>query len=68
MAQSLALVRVTDDGESLRLDPQGLPVELQRRLLLHAFARFAAPEPRGADLGRAIAALTRGHTATLGGL
>ena len=68
MAQSLALVRVTDDGEALRVDPEGLPPELQRRLLLIAFARFEANEPRGSDLARALAALDLGRTVTLAGL
>jgi tRNA(Ile)-lysidine synthase len=62
------LVRVTDDADGLRLDAHGLPVELQRRLLLHVFARFHAPEPRGGELRRAIEALLRGEAATLCGL
>jgi tRNA(Ile)-lysidine synthase len=68
MASSLALVRVTDDGEALRVEPEGLPTELQRRLLLVAFARFEAPEPRGPELARAIEALAGGRTVTLSGL
>jgi tRNA(Ile)-lysidine synthase len=68
MSDSLALARVTDDADGLRVDARGLPLELQRRLLLHAFARFHAPEPRGPDLSRAIDALTRGDTVTLSGL
>ena len=57
MTDGLALARVTDDADALRIDAQGLPLELQRRLLLHAFVRFHAPEPRGAELTRALAAL-----------
>jgi len=68
MVQSLALGRVTDDTDALRVDPRGLPAELRRRLLLHAFARFGASEPRGADLTRAIGALERSGTVTLSGL
>jgi tRNA(Ile)-lysidine synthase len=68
MAESLALVRITDDREALRIDPAGLPPELQRRLLLFAFARFEAAEPRGADLSRALEALANGQTITLAGL
>jgi tRNA(Ile)-lysidine synthase len=68
VAESLALARVTDDAEALRIDAAGLPAELQRRLLLHAFARFHAPEPRGSDLSRAMATLQAGGTATLSGL
>ena len=68
MADSLALVRVIDDGEALRVEPEGLPAEIQRRLLLVAFARFEALEPRGAELSRALEALAQGRTVTLSGL
>lgn len=68
VAESLALARVTDDSEALRIDAAGLPPELQRRLLKIAFARFGAPEPRGAELTRALAALRESHTVTLSGL
>ena len=68
VAEGLALARVTDDAEGLQVDADGLPLELQRRLLLIAFARFHAAEPRGADLMRAIEALSRGNGATLSGL
>ena len=68
VAEGLALARVTDDAEGLQVDADGLPAELQRRLLLIAFARFHAAEPRGADLMRAIETLSRGDTATLSGL
>jgi len=68
VAEGLALARVTDDAEGLQVDADGLPLELQRRLLLIAFARFHAAEPRGADLMRAIEALSRGNSTTLSGL
>ena len=68
VVEGLALNRVTDDADALRVDADGLPVELQRRLLLHAFARCHAPEPRGVELTRALAALSRGETTTLSGL
>ena len=68
VAEGIALARVTDDAEGLQVDAVGLPAELQRRLLLIAFARFHAAEPRGADLMRAIEALSRGDSATLSGL
>lgn len=68
VAESLALARVTDDSDALRVDAAGLPPELQRRLLKIAFARFHAPEPRGAELTRAIAALGEGRIVTLSGL
>ena len=62
------LDRIRRDGDTLRLDPTDLPREFQRRLLLAAFATLAAPAPRGPDLARAIAALARGDTVTLGPL
>ena len=68
VAEGIALARVTDDAEGLQVDAVGLPAELQRRLLLIAFARFHAAEPRGADLMRAIEALSRGNSTTLSGL
>ncbi|HEY6663279.1 MAG TPA: tRNA lysidine(34) synthetase TilS [Sphingomicrobium sp.] len=68
LADSLAPVRVTDDAEALRIDPDGLPREILRRLLRIAFARFHAPEPRGGDLERAIDTLAKGGTTTLSGL
>ena len=66
--KSLAMVRVMDAGETLQIDPQGIPVEFQRRLLLVAFARFEAVEPRGIELSRALEALGNGRTVTLAGL
>jgi len=68
VVEGLALARVTDDAQALRIDVAGLPGELQRRLLLHAFARFHAPEPRGAELTRALDALSRGEMTTLAGM
>jgi tRNA(Ile)-lysidine synthase len=53
------------DGESL--DPQDLPPELLRRLVLRVFAGFDAA-PRGPDLARLLAALREGRAATLAGL
>ena len=54
--------------QRIAIDPAGLPRELQRRLLLVAFDRLAAPRPRGPDLDRALHALTAGKSATLSGL
>lgn len=68
VAEGLALARVTDDGESLQVDADGLPAELQRRLLMIAFARFHAAEPRGPEVMRAIEALSLGNSTTLSGL
>jgi tRNA(Ile)-lysidine synthase len=60
--------RIRRDGETLIIDPAGLPRELKRRLLLVAFAELAAPPPRGPDLMRAIEALEAGETVSLSGL
>jgi tRNA(Ile)-lysidine synthase len=68
VAEGLALARITDDSDGLQIDADGLPVELQRRLLLVVFARFHAPEPRGPNLVRALTALSEGRTVTLSGL
>jgi len=68
VAESLSHARVTDATDALQIDADGLPAELQRRLLLIAFARFHAAEPRGAELTRAIEILAHGGTTTLGGL
>jgi tRNA(Ile)-lysidine synthase len=68
VAEGLALARVTDDAEALRVDAHGLPSELRRRLLRIAFARFHAPEPRGAELSRELEALEDGRKVTLSGL
>lgn len=64
----LVATRLTQDRAGIAIDPAGLPRELQRRLLLTAFDRLAAPRPRGPDLDRALAALTTGKAATLSGL
>ncbi|GAO40925.1 tRNA(Ile)-lysidine synthetase [Sphingomonas changbaiensis NBRC 104936] len=53
------------DGASL--DPEGLPPELLRRILLRIFAAHGET-PRGPDLARLTAALHSGRTATLGPL
>ena len=60
--------RFTRCGNIVTLDPENLPRELQRRLVLVAFAALAAPPPRGPDLARALDALTSGATVTLAGL
>jgi tRNA(Ile)-lysidine synthase len=60
--------RLTHCGNIVTLDPENLPRELQRRLLLAAFSALDAPAPRGPDLARALNALTRGGTATLAGM
>lgn len=67
-AERLADERLTMRDGALSLDLAGLPRELVRRLLLRGFRMLGAPEPRGADLIRAIDALSRGEKATLSGL
>ncbi len=64
----LAASRVTRDGDALVVDPSELPRELQRRLLLAAFAELGAPRPRGPELARALDTLRKGRTTTLAGL
>ncbi|PWG02995.1 tRNA lysidine(34) synthetase TilS [Sphingosinicella humi] len=60
--------RAVRDGDTLTLDPSGLPPELARRLLARALAAFGAAPPRGEELSRLLAALGRGETATLAGV
>jgi len=64
----LAETRLARTAGEIALDPAGLPPELQRRLLLAAFAELGADPPRGPDLARALAALRKGDTVTLAGL
>lgn len=60
--------RLIEDGEAIAVEPEGLPRELVRRLMLIAFERLGAPEPRGPELIRAIEALESGQKASLSGL
>jgi len=60
--------RLLIDGHAARLDTDGLPGEIVRRLLLRAFALLGADPPRGPDLERATAALLAGRKASLSGL
>jgi tRNA(Ile)-lysidine synthase len=64
----LAEERVTRDGAAVVVDPSGIPRELQRRLLLAAFAELGGPSPRGPELARALDKLRKGGTTTLAGL
>lgn len=64
----LADKRMAEAGNGLTLDPADLPRELLRRLLLLAFDRLGAPPPRGPDLDRAMATLSKGRPASLSGL
>ena len=64
----LAAARLTEEDGTVLVDATGLPRELQRRLLLAAFARLGAPPPRGPDLTAALGRLRAGQTTTLCGL
>ena len=64
----LAVSRIAPEGDALTIDPNGIPPELQRRLLLCALARSGVAAPRGPDLARAIEALEQGRSVTLAGL
>ena len=66
--ERLVSERLTVFGDSIQIDPAGLPRELQRRLLLAAFDRFEASRPRGPQLERAMRSLGAGRTASLSGL
>lgn len=55
-------------GSRLSVDAEGLPREMQRRLLLAAFDRMGAHRPRGPELDRACKSLRAGKPATLSGL
>ena len=64
----LAEERIAREGEMVTIDPSAVPRELQRRLLLAAFAEMGAARPRGPELARALDTLRKGGTATLAGL
>lgn len=60
--------RVKDVGDGIAIDVEGLPREMQRRLLLAGFDRMGAHRPRGPELDRARKALRAGKATTLSGL
>lgn len=66
--QTLVEKRIRPAGAGLTVDAEGVPRELQRRLLLAAFERMGAHRPRGPELDRARKALKAGKPATLAGL
>ena len=65
--ETLLAERATSGGAATLLDAADLPRELQRRLLVAAFARLGEAPPRGPDLDRALAILTGAGRCTLGG-
>lgn len=68
-ADRLFAERASGSAAELRLDPQDLPTELRRRLLLRILRRFASgAKPRGDELTRLLATLERGDSATLAGV
>jgi tRNA(Ile)-lysidine synthase len=68
-AERLYAERVQEGGGGLRLDPEGLPRELLRRLLLTALARLSpGAEPRGEQVAALIRSLSAGEIVTLAGV
>ncbi len=67
-AERLAGERITASGEGgVMLDPQSLPAELVRRLLIHSLHAIEPTLlPRGDTTDRAMAALSAGDTLTIG--
>lgn len=57
--------RVSEEANGLLVDPEGLPAELQRRLLARALARFGT-EADGPGVQRLLARLAEGGSGTLG--
>lgn len=66
--QALVESRIRPSAAGLTIDGEGLPREMQRRLLLAGFERMGAHRPRGPELDRARKALKAGKPATLAGL
>lgn len=68
-AERIGAERIGREGDARTLDRSGLPPELVRRLVLTILAELSpGPAPRGEALGRLIAALGSGGTATLAGV
>jgi tRNA(Ile)-lysidine synthase len=69
MADRLWAERASERNGGVTLDPEALPPELVRRLLLRALRRVApAAAPRADEVGRIIESLGAGLTATLAGV
>lgn len=60
--------RVTEARGQVMIDPEGLPEELQRRLLLRGLAALGASDPDGPALARLLARLRAGGTGTIAGI
>jgi tRNA(Ile)-lysidine synthase len=58
--------RSARQGEALLLDPEALPAELRRRLLLRGLEALGCEAPKGPDLARLLARLEAGGAGTLG--
>ena len=68
-AERLAAERIESVPGGLTLDPNGIPPELRRRLLLRVLALLVpADPPRGEAVQRLLAILEAGGTATLAGV
>lgn len=68
-AAALEGERMKAGGDAVSLDPQGLPRELTRRLLLSALRHTnPAAKPRGDEVERLLDTLSAGRTATLAGV
>ncbi|MEA3062899.1 MAG: tRNA(Ile)-lysidine synthase [Sphingomonadales bacterium] len=69
MAAGLFAERAKTDGEALHLDPQGLPRELLRRLVVRALGAIVRGNPpRGEQVTALIADLRSGAIVTLAGV
>jgi tRNA(Ile)-lysidine synthase len=69
VAAGLFAERARRDGEALHLDPDGLPRELLRRLVLRALgATVAGDPPRGEQVAALISDLRSGGIVTLAGV
>ena len=68
MVERLRRERVERLDGGYALDPQDLPCELQRRLVLAILAAMGGSAPRGGEVARLLLTLARGGTATLAGI
>jgi len=68
MVERLWRERVDAAPDGFRLDPCGLPVELQRRLVLAVLAAMGRGAPRGEAVTHLLGTLGTGGTATLAGV